>query len=251
MRLRSRYRLWKRRRAYRQAGLPEHQIDSLMQMKRFEVRMEDRERRTIELREQAATRGNRRSIGVLLNHLFDSVLDPYTGELFTSARIAQISEGRFSKDWIQAVRESRDVRISRSDLITLGAFFGVAGYYWQVGVEPDELDSEVREARDEHQAAKRYPEEGDRYAGYRLFMSDLSDLVEPEGQERAPWTPEDIEQATHGKLNSNTVRELLDADEPSPKVDHMKALAEHVLDQPAPVWVERYFMADMMNNLIR
>lgn len=251
MRLRDRYRLWRRRRAYRQYGLSESEIDSLIDMKLFEARREALKRKSIELQQQAATKGDRRSIGVLLSHLFCAIPDPDTGQSYSSDRVAQLTEGRLSKDWIEAVRQRRDVKVSRSDLIALSAFFRIDHCYWEVEVEDEELEPEVRQARREHRSAKLYPEEGEMYAGHRLFMSDLRALVQPENCESVQWTPEEIEQATHGDFKAEQVLELLDADEPSPRFDHMRAMAEDIYGQPYRVWFEGYFTPDEMNNLIR
>jgi hypothetical protein len=96
-----------------------------------------------------------RGIAGRLEHLFEIVKNPKTGESYTNAEVARMSAGDLSVEDVEGIRTGKITDPSVGWVATLAAAFGVPpSYLLDRGKEPSVLDEEVLEAlADERSAA--------------------------------------------------------------------------------------------------
>ena len=88
-----------------------------------------------------------RGIPGRVEHLFEVVKDPKTGESYTNAQVSRMSAGEISEEEVEGVRNGKIANPLVSQVAALAAVFGVPpSYLLDRAKEPSVLDEEVLEA---------------------------------------------------------------------------------------------------------
>ena len=88
-----------------------------------------------------------RGIPGRVEHLFEVVKNPKTGEPYTNAEVARMSVGELSEEEVEGIRSGKLADPSVGRVAALAAVFGVPpSYLLDRGKEPSVLDEEVLEA---------------------------------------------------------------------------------------------------------
>ena len=88
-----------------------------------------------------------RGIPGRVEHLFEVVKNPKTGESYTNAQVARMSAGEITEEEVEGIRSGKIADPSVGRVAALAAVFGVPpSYMLDRGKEPSVLDEEVLEA---------------------------------------------------------------------------------------------------------
>ena len=81
-----------------------------------------------------------------LEHLFEAVRSPTTGEPYTNADVARMTLGDLSEEEVESIRTGSIADPTVSQVVALAGVFGVESSYLLDRVEPPQLDEELVEA---------------------------------------------------------------------------------------------------------
>jgi hypothetical protein len=96
-----------------------------------------------------------------VEHLFETIRNPKTGEPYTNAEVMRMSSGVLAEEDVEGVRSGRFADPSMSQIAALAAAFGVTPtYLLDEGREPSVLDEEVLAALADETAATTLKESG-------------------------------------------------------------------------------------------
>jgi len=105
-----------------------------------------------------------RDVGGRLEHLFDAIRKPRTGEPYTNGGVAHMSAGDLTEEEVEAIRSGAVPHPTVGQVAALAAVFGVEPSYLVDRKEPPSLDEELLEglrdetAREITRQAQRLPE---------------------------------------------------------------------------------------------
>jgi transcriptional regulator with XRE-family HTH domain len=88
-----------------------------------------------------------RGIPGRVEHLFEVVKNPKTGESYTNAQVARMSAGEISEEEVEGIRTGKLADPSVGRVAVLAAVFGVSpSYMLDRGTQPEVLDEEAMKA---------------------------------------------------------------------------------------------------------
>jgi hypothetical protein len=91
-----------------------------------------------------------RDVAGRVEHLFDAIRNPKTGESYTNAEVARMSVGELTEEEIEGIRTGTISDLTLKQVAALAAAFGVEPSYLVDRKEPPPLDAELLEGlRDE------------------------------------------------------------------------------------------------------
>lgn len=94
--------------------------------------------------------GGSHGLAARVEHLFEVIRNPKTGEPYTNAEVARMSAGDLSEEDAEAIRIGREPNPPVGQVVALAAVFGVEPSYFLDRGEPAVFDRELAEAlRDE------------------------------------------------------------------------------------------------------
>ena len=89
--------------------------------------------------------GESRGVTGRLEHLFDAIRNPRTGEPYTSAEVARLSAGDLTEEEVEDIRTGKIADPTVGQVVVLAAVFGVEPSYLVDLREPPTLDAELLE----------------------------------------------------------------------------------------------------------